>query len=223
MPLSEPPLPEPTSPVTLVIGWGVYILLVLVGFSFGAWAGNQKPTAETAQASPPSPSTAPSPAPSAAPKPPAPTPAAAPAPVPKKDTSTPAAKKPTETKSPDTTPAPEPKKAPAPEPKTTPSPEPKAPAVVQVSFMKDVMPVFRTKCLNCHGGVGNKPKGGLDLRTIASTLKGGDNGAGVKPGDLKGGTIWTSIEDSQMPPADKDQLTDAEKMIIRNWILSGAK
>jgi hypothetical protein len=198
----------------------VYVFLVLVGFGFGVWTGNQKAPAETAQASANTPSPTPAPAPSTAPKTVASAPVTIPTLVPKKDTTTPAPKKPAETKTP--VPAPEPKKAPAPEPKKTPEPEPKAPAVTQVSFMKEVAPIFRSKCLNCHGAAGT-PKGGLDLRTLAATLKGGDGGPGVKPGDIKGGSIWASIEDQMMPPAGKEQLTEAEKTIIKNWILSGAK
>ena len=45
----------------------------------------------------------------------------------------------------------------------------------------------------------------------------------MKPGDLKASLIWASIEDEVMPPPDKTQLTAAEKLQIKNWILSGGK
>ncbi len=37
-----------------------------------------------------------------------------------------------------------------------------------------IRPLFKAQCWKCHGGA--KQKGGLDLRTIISTLKGGDSG-----------------------------------------------
>lgn len=206
---------EPLSSGARIGWWGGYGALVLVAFCFGVWTGNQKPRPVEQAA-------APAPAEKADPKPPEP------APEPKKEL-TPEPKKTPEPK------LPEPKKAPevlAPEPKKTPevvtpeptkTPEPKAtPAVKEVLFATEVRPIFKAKCMICHGD-SKGFKGELDLRTIASITKGGDNGPGVKAGDLKTGTVWQSIEDGSMPPAGKEQLTDAEKAVIRNWILSGAK
>jgi periplasmic protein TonB len=194
------------------IGWSIYAFLALVGFCFGAWAGNQKPkTIEIVKNVP-----------------------AENKPEPKPPEKREAEKKEPVIKAPEPMviepkpniePKIEPKPAPKIEPKPAPnaSPEPKKPATVTaVSFEKEVLPIFRSKCWNCHGAVG-KPKGGLDLRTLASIAKGGDNGDALKGGDLKNSLIWASIEDGAMPPADRDQLSDAEKMKIKNWILSGGK
>jgi hypothetical protein len=74
----------------------------------------------------------------------------------------------------------------------------------------------------CHGDT-KGPKGGLDLRTLASIMKGGDGGPGFKAGDLKNSPIWASVDDGSMPPAGKEPLTDAEKKKIQDWILSGGK
>lgn len=219
------PHPEPTSSAVWLIGWGIYVLLVLLGFGFGVWAGNQKqkPT-ETAHADSPTLTSQPPASPASSTTPPT-------TPPQKRESPGPVTQEPpkkvTETKPPAPPPTPEPKKPPTPEPKKPPTPEPKkteptTPSVKQVSFTTEVLPIFRSKCLNCHGAVG-KPKGGLDLRTIASIMKGGDGGAEIKPGDLKSSPLWTSIDEGAMPPAGKEQLTDAEKMIVRNWILSGAK
>lgn len=205
--------------------WGGYTLLVLMAFCFGVWTGNQKPRpVEQATAA-------------------APVEKAEVAPEPKKEL-TPEPKKTPESKVPEpkvpeskktpevVTPPmktpelamPEPKKTPevlTPEPKKT--PEPKAPPMVkEVLFAKEVLPIFKAKCTICHGD-SKGIKGELDLRTLAKIVKGGDNGPGVKGGDLKTGTVWQSIDDGSMPPAGKEQLTDAEKAVIRDWILSGAK
>ena len=196
--------------------WGGYVFLVLLAFCFGVWTGTQRPRPVEEAAAPVT----------------TPTEKANlkvdPTPEPGKEL-TPESKKTPEPK------GPEPKKTPevvTPEPKKTPevvtpgpmkTPEPKAtPVVKEVLFAKEVLPIFKAKCTICHGDT-KFPKQDLDLRTLASITKGGDGGPGVKAGDLKGGTIWASIDDGSMPPPDKTQLTEAEKAIIRNWILSGAK
>lgn len=220
----QPPLPpvelidetQPLSPGARLGWWGGYVFLVLVAFCFGVWTGTQRPKPVESVAAPAAP---PGEKPSEQP------------PESKKEltpepTKTPEVVTPEPKKAPEVF-APEPKKAPEPEPKKTPevkkTPEPKAtPMAKEVLFVKEVLPIFKAKCMICHGDTKN-PKGDLDLRTVASITKGGDNGPGVKGGDLKVGTVWQSIDDGSMPPAGKEQLTDAEKAVVRNWILSGAK
>jgi hypothetical protein len=191
------------------IGGGIYILLVLIGFCFGVWAGNdkQKPAevaAPVPQAAAPQPATP-------QPQPPAPQPAP-PHPMPQ----------PMVTPVPMPAPMPKPPEPKPPEPKAK-MPEPKpVPKVRQVSFQKEVFPVFRSKCLICHGDVG-KPKGGLDLRNLAAIAKGGDGGDALVPGNLDKSSIWALIADGSMPPAGKERLTPEEIELIKNWILSGGK
>lgn len=207
------------------------MFLVLLGFCFGVWAGNQKSKpVEVAKA----PSQA---ADNSEPKPaerpdskPVDKPEAKRTEGPASQPSTPPATQPPAVTMPEETPPPKkepPKAVVTSETKkpteVKPTPEPKKPPMVaKVSFEKEILPLFRSKCLNCHGGVGN-PKGGLDLRTVAAIMKGGDSGPGVKPNDLEKSPVWTSVDEGSMPPSGKDPLTDAEKMLVRNWILSGAK
>ena len=47
-------------------------------------------------------------------------------------------------------------------------------------FDTDVLPLFKAKCLACHGAASQR--GTLDLRTPASTLKGGATGPAVVAG-----------------------------------------
>src|SRR4051812_43485789 len=42
-------------------------------------------------------------------------------------------------------------------------------------FVRRVWPLLKEKCLACHGDEENKIKGGLDLRTRADLLLGGDS------------------------------------------------
>ena len=195
------------------IGWTAFAVLALVGFCFGAWAGNFRPKvvevvkyvpAET-KAEPklsPEPKKTPEPEPK---KTPEPEPKKTPEPEPKKIVE------------------PEPKKNVEPEPKKKdpePSPEPKN--VTAVSFDKEILPIFKAKCNLCHGDT-KGVKGGLDLRTLAAIKKGGDSGDALVAGNLMKSLIWGTIEDGAMPPEGKAQLTDAEKAKIKNWILSGGK
>ena len=107
-----------------------------------------------------------------------------------------------------------------PEPKP---PEPKpVPKVQQVSFEKEVLPIFKSKCILCHGGVKDL-KGDLDLRTLATIAKGGVSGDALVPGNLDKSSIWVLIADGTMPPAGKERLTLEEIELIKNWILSGGK
>ena len=115
-----------------------------------------------------------------------------------------------------------PKKQPDPPKKVDPPTPPVNPPAGMVSFQKEVFPIFKAKCSICHGDV-KGPKGDLDLRTLAGALKGGDNGAGAKPGKPDDSTIWKSIDDGTMPPAGKEKLTAAEMKTIKDWILAGAK
>jgi Protein of unknown function (DUF1549)/Planctomycete cytochrome C len=88
-----------------------------------------------------------------------------------------------------------------------------------LSFEKSVLPIFQANCLKCHGD--KKQKGGLDLRTKAGLLKGGETGVALKPGSLKESILWEKIRTDEMPEGDV-KLTAAEKETIRRWIQAGA-
>jgi hypothetical protein len=88
----------------------------------------------------------------------------------------------------------------------------------QLVYADHVLPVLRTKCLSCHGA--DDPRGGLDLSSLAALQKGGNNGEAVVPGSLDRGTLWENIRSGQMPPGRRAKLTDAEKKVLRDWILS---
>jgi hypothetical protein len=111
----------------------------------------------------------------------------------------------------------EPKKVDPPKP-VEPPPMPTAPPV---TFVKDIFPIFQDRCLECHQP--GLAKGGLDLKTLASIEKGGDNGKAVVPMKLAESLVWKTIDDGEMPPAGKKPLTKTEIELIKKWIESGAK
>ena len=80
----------------------------------------------------------------------------------------------------------------------------------------------------CHGEEGKKIKGGLDMRTRETLLKGGDEFGDkvIVPGDPPNSQLYLvttrTVEDYEMPPKEADKLSEEETWIIRNWIKAGA-
>ena len=95
-----------------------------------------------------------------------------------------------------------------------------------VTYAKDMKPLFEATCFKCHGS--EKQKGKLRLDSLEATLKGGEEGKILKPGDSANSTIVHAIarldDDSAMPPADKGKpLTNEQIGLVRAWIDQGAK
>jgi hypothetical protein len=88
------------------------------------------------------------------------------------------------------------------------------------TFERDVLPILSSHCLGCHGGL--HKKGGLDLRTHASTLAGAKGGKVVVPGDPKASTLYTTVESDEMPRSPL-KVSAAHKEVLRAWIAAGAK
>ncbi len=91
-------------------------------------------------------------------------------------------------------------------------------------FEKKIRPVLVEKCYACHSAKLAKPMGGLRLDSRAGTLKGGDSGPAVKPGDPAGSEIVKAISyqnlDLKMPPSGK--LRDQQISDFTEWIKLGA-
>lgn len=217
---------------------GIYGFLVLVGFFFGIVTGYEKPRPAVAKKDETTKKDEPVKKESAAPKaqpktPPAPTTGLVPNtqyvpdPEPKKEEPKTEPDPKPEMKKEDTKseePKPEPKKEePKPEmKKEDPKPEPKKEVVAAVAF-KDVLPILREHCANCHGAAG-KPKADVDVTTFDKVMK-SPSGIGklVVAGDLKKSGLWASIEDGSMPPDGKPKPTPKQLETLKNWILAGAK
>src|SRR3954465_9923144 len=98
-----------------------------------------------------------------------------------------------------------------------------------VTFEKDIKPLFDKSCVGCHGA--EKPKGKLRLDTLEGTLKGGVDGKVLTKGKSAESFLVHNIaflgnEDDWMPPP-KDtkypKFTADEVGIVRAWIDQGAK
>lgn len=91
----------------------------------------------------------------------------------------------------------------------------------ELFFEKDIRPILRAYCLDCHGAE-TELKGGLDLRQKRLAEQGGDSGASLVPGHPETSLMLQRIESREMPPGEK-KLTATEVATIRMWISSGAK
>src|SRR5437868_13535363 len=98
---------------------------------------------------------------------------------------------------------------------------PPASSQKDVTYDKDIKPIFEKTCFKCHGS--EKQKGKLRLDSLAAALKGGEDGEVVKKGDSAHSPIVQAVarldEDSAMPPEDKGKpLTKEQVGLIRAWI-----
>ncbi len=101
-----------------------------------------------------------------------------------------------------------------------------APATASgVDFIRDVQPIFESKCLECHNP--NKIKGKLLMDTAAALLKGGDTGPGLIAGKPDESEIIKRVvlpkdHDDIMPPKG-GPLAANEVDVLRRWVADGAK
>ena len=98
-----------------------------------------------------------------------------------------------------------------------------------VSFEKDILPLFERSCTKCHGP--EKQKGKLRLDSREAVLRGAEDGKKVvKPGNSAKSQIVLNVahatddEDEWMPPEGKAEPLTAEEIgLLRAWIDQGAR
>src|SRR3954469_18800452 len=94
-----------------------------------------------------------------------------------------------------------------------------------VTYAKDIKPIFEKSCVKCHGA--EKPKAKLRLDSLEGALKGGEDGKVIEPGKSADSMLVHNVarlgeEDYWMPPKDNKAkippLTKDEIGLIRAWI-----
>lgn len=95
-----------------------------------------------------------------------------------------------------------------------------------VTFDKDIKPIFEKSCFKCHGT--EKQKGKLRVDSIEAIKKGGEDGEVIVVGHSEKSSLVHSVsgamEDGLMPPDGKgDPLSKEQIGLIRAWIDAGAK
>jgi uncharacterized membrane protein len=103
-----------------------------------------------------------------------------------------------------------------------PAQEPAAPAKDEVSFSKQIMPIFKARCMECHDA--KKKKGKLEMTSHDTLMKTGKKGPTIVAGDPDKSKLVASIS-GDMPdmPEDADPLKKEEIALIVKWIKEGAK
>ena len=88
------------------------------------------------------------------------------------------------------------------------------------SFERDVRPILREYCFDCHGA--NEVKeGNLDLRLVRLMQAGGDSGATILAGKPEESLLIQRIEANEMPPGEA-HVPAGKLETLRRWVASGA-
>ncbi len=96
-----------------------------------------------------------------------------------------------------------------------------------VDFNQQIKPLFESACLSCHGA--EKPKGKFKMLTREDMIQGGEDGAGLVPGEPDNSPIYTLMildkdHDDLMPPSNKGgPLAKEQTDLVKQWITEGAK
>jgi hypothetical protein len=91
----------------------------------------------------------------------------------------------------------------------------------ELLFEKDIRPILREHCLDCHGAE-TEVKGGLDLRLRRFAVRGGKHGPAIVPGDPAASRLLKRVRDGEMPPEGKS-VPPGQITILERWIRAGAK
>ncbi|MGH8247081.1 MAG: DUF1549 domain-containing protein, partial [Gammaproteobacteria bacterium] len=90
------------------------------------------------------------------------------------------------------------------------------------SVEKSARAVLEANCLTCHGALRTSD---LDLRELATILKGGKRGPAVVPGSAEASILYKAVShqgELKMPPG-KAPLAESEIRVLREWIDAGAR
>ena len=91
-------------------------------------------------------------------------------------------------------------------------------------FESRIRPILVNHCYKCHSESSKQSKGGLRLDSRESTIKGGDSGPAIIPGNVNDSLIIQAVAYDggfyDMPPSGK--LTEIQISDLKKWVQSGA-
>lgn len=94
-------------------------------------------------------------------------------------------------------------------------------------YTEKVLPIFQANCYRCHGGMNHR--GGLNMESRDSMLKGGHHGNALVPGHPEDSLIVRLIchegpakDPMNMPPDPRPKLSDADIATVEAWVRAGA-
>jgi len=91
------------------------------------------------------------------------------------------------------------------------------PTPTNISFSKDIVPIFTTNCSGCHSATGQSP----DLSSANSIYTNIVTAGLVDTTAAATSSIYKTINSGAMPPSGK--LSSKNDTLILNWIKQGAK
>jgi mono/diheme cytochrome c family protein len=95
----------------------------------------------------------------------------------------------------------------------------------KVDFAKEIQPIFKKSCLDCHGEDAQMGDYRMDKREAA--IKGGASGPAIIPGKSEKSAlihyVARLVKGLEMPPDEGDRLTKEQVSLLRAWIDQGAK
>jgi WD40 repeat protein len=92
----------------------------------------------------------------------------------------------------------------------------------EVSFQRDIWPVFKRHCVGCHSE--KKSKGRLRMDDVAALLKGGKTGPLFVAGKPDDSLLITQVSgDKPEMPENEAPLSAAKVKLLRDWVAQGAK
>jgi mono/diheme cytochrome c family protein len=98
-------------------------------------------------------------------------------------------------------------------------------AAHDVDFVRDIQPIFKSRCYSCHDG--GRQRGGFRLDVKSAALKGGESYApAIVPGKSADSPLvrfTAGLEDGMLMPPEGDRLSAAQIGLLRAWIDQGAK
>jgi hypothetical protein len=102
--------------------------------------------------------------------------------------------------------------------------EPQSAEKPTVDFARDILPIFKERCYECHDA--RKHQSGLRLDLRAGALRGGESGkAAIAAKDSGNSELLRrvlSTDETEFMPPKGDRLTPAQVKSLRDWIDAGA-
>ena len=94
-----------------------------------------------------------------------------------------------------------------------------------VDYERQVKPLLRERCFNCHGAL--KQQAGLRLDTVRLMIRGGESGAVISPSDPASSVLLRRVTATdpaeRMPPEHEGEpLSSQQVKLLRDWIAAGA-
>ena len=94
-------------------------------------------------------------------------------------------------------------------------------AVVDVSFAKEIQPIFAQSCMPCHSG-GADARSKYVLTGFEGVMgTGKDSVVNVFAGNCDSSVLYQVLQTGRMPPAGP--LDPAKVELVKKWVVQGAK